>query len=71
MDLSLIALRLGTFKNLAESDYGWVLTGGVGLNLWALSVDLGGAISIDDTVNYDGTDYPRTARLHASVSLDF
>ncbi len=71
LDLSLIALRLGTFKNLAESDFGWVLTGGVGLNLWALSVDLGGAISIDDTVSYDGTDYPRTARLYAAVSLDF
>jgi len=71
LDLSLIALRLGTFKNLAESDYGWVLTGGVGLNLWALSVDLGGAISIDDTVEYDGTDYPRTARLYAAVSMDF
>jgi len=71
LDLSLVALRLGTYKNMAESDYGWVLTGGVGLNLWALSVDLGAAISIDDTVNYDGTDYPRTARLYAAVSLDF
>jgi len=71
LDLSLVALRLGTYKNLAESDLGWVLTGGVGLNLWALSVDLGGAISIDDTVEYDGTDYPRTARLYAAVSLDF
>ncbi len=48
-----------------------VLTGGLGLILWALSVDIGGAISINDTVNYDGTDYPRAARLHASVSLDF
>jgi len=71
LDLSLIALRLGTYKNMAESDYGWVLTGGLGLNLWALSVDLGMAISINDTVNYDGTDYPRTARLHAGVGMDF
>jgi len=71
LDLSLVALRLGTYKNIAEADIGWVLTGGLGLNLWALSVDLGAAISIDDTVNYDGTDYPRTARLYAAVSLDF
>ena len=71
LDLSLVALRLGTYRNIAESDYGWVLTGGLGLNLWALSVDLGAAISIDDTVNYDGTDYPRTARLYAAISLDF
>ena len=71
LDLTLLALRLGTYKNMAESDYGWVLTGGVGLNLWALSIDVGAAISIDDTVEYDGTDYPRTARLHAAVSMDF
>ena len=71
LDLSLVVLRLGTFKNLAESDYGWVLTGGVGLNVFALSVDLGAAISINDTVEYDGKDYPRTARLYAAVSLDF
>ncbi len=71
LDLTLVALRLGTYKNLAESDFGWVLTGGVGFNLWALSVDLGAAISIDDTVEYDGTEYPRTARLHAGIGLTF
>jgi hypothetical protein len=70
-DLSLMALRLGTYRNLAEGDFGWVLTGGVGFNLWALSVDLGGAVSINDTVEYDGTDYPRTAQLYAAISLDF
>ena len=58
-------------RNIAESDLGWVLTGGVGLNLWALAVDLGAAVSIDDTVKYDGVDYPRTIRAHASVSLGF
>ncbi|MCK4563808.1 MAG: conjugal transfer protein TraF [Verrucomicrobia bacterium] len=71
LDLSLVALRLGTYKNLAEADIGWVLTGGVGFNLWALSVDIGAAISIDDTVVYDGTEYPRTARLHAGIGLTF
>lgn len=71
LDLSLIALRLGTYKNMAESDYGWVLTGGVGFQLWALSVDVGAAISIDDTVVYDGTEYPRTARLHAGIGMNF
>ena len=71
LDLTLVALRLGTYKNMAESDYGWVLTGGVGFNLWALSVDIGVAISIDDTVVYDGTEYPRTARLHAGIGLAF
>jgi hypothetical protein len=71
LDLSLVALRLGTYRNIAESDHGWVLTGGVGFNLWALSVDLGAAVSLDDTVEYDGTDYPRSARLHAAFGLTF
>lgn len=71
LDLTLLALRLGTYKNLAQSDFGWVLTGGVGFNLWALSVDLGLALSIDDTVEYDGVDYPRTARIHAGIGLTF
>jgi hypothetical protein len=71
LDLPLLALRLGTYRNIAEEDLGWVLTGGVGLNLWALAVDLGAAVSINDTVNYDGVDYPRTIRAHASISMDF
>jgi hypothetical protein len=71
LNLPLLALRLGTYRNVAESDLGWVLTGGVGLNLWALAVDLGAAVSIDDTVNYDGVDYPRTIRAHASIGMNF
>jgi hypothetical protein len=71
LDLPLLALRLGTYRNIAEEDLGWVLTGGVGLNLWALALDLGAAISINDRVNYDGVDYPRTIRAHASISMDF
>lgn len=70
LDLSLLTLRLGTYRNIAEADLGWVLTGGAGFRLWALSFDLGAAVSIDDTVNYDGTELPRTVRLNASVSMD-
>lgn len=69
-NLSLVQLRLGTYKNIAESDIGWVLTGGLGVQLWGLSADLGAAVSINDTVQYDGVDYPRTARLHLGVSVD-
>jgi hypothetical protein len=71
LDLSLVLLRLGTYRNIAEADLGWVLTGGLGFNLWALNVDLGAAVSIDDTVNYDGSDYPRTMRAQAAVSMEF
>ena len=71
LDLSLLALRLGTYRNIAESDLGWVLTAGIGFNLWAVSVDVAGAMSIDDTVYYDGTEYPRTLRLNAGLSMNF
>jgi hypothetical protein len=71
LDLSVILLRLGTYKNLAESEIGWVLTGGIGFQAWALSVDLGAAVSIDDTVEYDGINYPRTAMVQLGVGLDF
>ncbi|QBG48739.1 hypothetical protein EGM51_15525 [Verrucomicrobia bacterium S94] len=71
VDLSLVQLRLGTYKNIAESDIGWVLTAGLGFQLWALSAELAAAVSIDDTVEYDGVDYPRTARLNFGVSMDF
>ena len=54
-----------------QGDLGWVLTGGVGFNLWAVSVDLGGAISIADTVVYDDMELPRTLRLNAGISMDF
>lgn len=71
VDLSLVQLRLGTYKNMAESDIGWVLTGGLGFQLWALSAEVAAAVSIDDTVEYDGVNYPRTARLNLGVSMDF
>ncbi|MDF7798025.1 conjugal transfer protein TraF [Pontiellaceae bacterium B1224] len=71
LDLSIIQLRLGTYKNIAESDIGWVLTGGLGFQAWALSFDLGAAVSIDDTVEYDGVNYPRTAMVQLAIGLDF
>jgi hypothetical protein len=71
LDLSLLVLRLGSYRNIAQGDLGWVLTGGVGFNLWAVSVDLAAAVSIDDTVIYDDMELPRTARLSAGFSMDF
>lgn len=70
-DLSVLQLRLGTYKNLAEDDLGWVLTGGLGLQLWAVSLDAALAMSIDDTVTYDGVDYPRTVQANLGFSMDF
>lgn len=70
-DLSLLALRLGTYKNLAESWQDWVATAGVGFDLFGLRIDVGGAYSLGNTVDYQGTSIPAEARLYASLGLDF
>ena len=71
LDLWLLALRLGAYNNLALDDPDWVATAGVGLNLFGLRVDVGGAYSLGDKVEYDGNEIPNEARLYASFSLDF
>jgi hypothetical protein len=70
-DLSVVKLRLGTYKNLAESDIGWVLTGGLGFQLWAVYFDAALAVSIDDTVEYDGVEFPRTAQAYLGCGFEF
>lgn len=67
---SAVALRAGVYRNLAESDIGTVYTAGLGLNMWLMRLDLGGAFS-DETARYDGKDYPKEARLAAQLSMDF
>lgn len=71
LDLVVLRLRLGTYKNIAESDLGWVLTGGAGFHLWAVNIDAGAAVSIDDTVVYDGMELPRTVQLNLGLSFEF
>lgn len=56
-----LALRLGTYRNLAEDDIGWVYTGGLGLNLWAVRIDLAGGVS-PETGEFDGEEVPRELR---------
>jgi len=67
---SVLALRAGIYKNLAESDIGVVYTAGIGLNLWAVRLDVAGAMSAD-THEYDGSDYPQESRVSALLSVDF
>lgn len=71
IDLKLLALRLGTYKNLAESWQDWVATAGIGVDLFGLRVDLGGAYSLGSNVDYQGTSIPAEARLYVSLGLDF
>lgn len=65
-----LALRAGTYKNLAEDDIGWVITGGLGLNLWAVRFDVGAAMATR-TNQFDDEDYPAEARLNFGLSVDF
>lgn len=68
--LRFLALRAGAYKNMAESDTGVVYTAGLGLNLWAVRLDLAAAMS-PDKVQYDGEEVPKLAKASAQISVDF
>ena len=71
-DTKVLAIRVGAYKNLADDDIDDpVITAGIGFNAWLMRIDLGGAVSVGDTVEYDGNDYPQVARAHAGISIDF
>jgi hypothetical protein len=65
-----LALRAGAYKNLAEDDIGVVYTAGLGLNLWAVRLDVAGAMS-PEKATLDGDEVPEEARATAELSIDF
>lgn len=65
-----IALRAGLSKNVAQGDTGLLYHGGIGLNLWAMRIDLGGMMS-SETVTYDNKDYPREAQVALALATDW
>ncbi len=65
-----LALRAGAYKNIAESDIDWVYTAGLGLNLWAVRLDLAGAFSTEKE-EFDGDEYPSEIRVAGQLSVDF
>lgn len=71
LDIWILALRLGMYNNLAADWQDWIATGGVGVNLWAMRFDVGGAYSIGENTEYEGTEIPEEARLYASLSVEF
>ena len=71
VDLWLLAFRLGAYRNLAAEWQDWVATAGIGLNLYAFRIDIGGAYGLGDTATVEGQDVPTEARLYAGLSLDF
>jgi hypothetical protein len=65
-----LALRAGLSSNLAEDDVGLMYHAGIGLNLWALRIDLAGSMS-KETVEYDGDEIPREARAALAIATDW
>jgi hypothetical protein len=65
-----LALRGGVYKNLAESDVPYVLTAGLGLNLWAMRLDFAGGYS-PKKETYQGKTYPKEARAGMGLMVDF
>lgn len=65
-----LAMRAGAYKNMVQSDIGVVYTAGLGLNFWAVRLDIGGAYS-GETARYDGKDYPKESQISAQLSVDF
>jgi len=65
-----VALRVGAYQNMAQNDIGTVLTAGLGINLWAARLDIGGAMSTKKA-QYQGKSFPREARLSAALNIDF
>ncbi len=68
--LSILTLRMGAFENIAQSDIGLVPTLGLGLDLWAARIDIGGAISTKRVV-LDGKKRPVYAMASAAITMDF
>jgi len=65
-----LALRGGAYKNLAEDDIDWVYTAGLGLNFWAVRIDLAGAMS-SSKEQFDDDDIPKETRASLQLSVDF
>lgn len=65
-----LALRAGAYRNLRESDIGWVYTAGLGVNLWAVRLDVAAAFS-GKTAQYNGDKIPSETRFSAQLSSDF
>jgi hypothetical protein len=59
-DVSLPALRLGAYKNLAEDRQDWADMAGVGLDLFGFRADVGGAYSLVNNLDDQNASIPAT-----------
>ncbi|MDX8381337.1 MAG: conjugal transfer protein TraF [Ghiorsea sp.] len=67
---NIVALRLGAFQNMSQTDIGLVPTVGLGLNLWAVRVDVGVAASTKK-VAFDGGEKPAYLAAGIALASDF
>ena len=65
-----LQLRGGIYKNIANEDIGPVYTAGFGINLWAVNIDLGAAMSSGSTT-VDGNEIPKEVRAELALSALF
>lgn len=65
-----LAIRLGAFQNMSEKNIGVVPTLGLGLNLWAMRVDLSAARSTKKVI-FDGKSVPAYGIAALAVAVDF
>jgi len=65
-----ISLRIGCYQNIKDDTIPVVLTGGLGLNLWAFHMDIGASMSTE-TDEFEGTEWPTSANVGLSFSLHF
>ncbi len=68
--LHFLALRGGAYKNIAEKSSPWVATAGIGLNLYLMRLDLGGAYSTQSS-SFEGKKYPKEAAASLGLMIDF
>jgi len=66
----ILALRAGAYQNMSQSDVGLVTTAGLGINMWAVRLDLAGAIS-SKKVTFEGKSVPAYAMASLALSSDF
>lgn len=66
-----LALRAGARKNLAESAEGLLYTGGIGLQMAGLNIEVSGVYSDKTTKDEDGDEIPTLAGGHFNLAYRF